>query len=308
MPTFAETKAGYHNLWNVAHITDARKAAATALAQKICSEPYRSTFKQVETATGVPWFLVGCLLERESSLDLGTYLGNGEKLSQVTHLVPAGRGPFHDFQSGAVDALKYEGMTGISPADWTVERMLYWAERFNGEGYFSHGINSPYVWSWTDQYSRGKYSSDGNFDASLVDPQPGVAAMLKALAEVSTEVASRISNQEVVPVTDQSHPAPTAAPGFHLPHIPFAEMEQWAETTGKMIPWLRLVPVPIAQQAADVLAGALPVTEGLLTLLDKAQTALEKGGSVIQVIDENGPAVWAQLKTVHIPSLTPPKT
>ena len=317
MPTYAETKTGYHNLWNKAAVRPEKAAAANKLAEKILSEPYQSTFKKVEDVTGVPWFLVAALLERESSLDLNTYLGNGEKLDQVTHLVPAGRGPFKNFQAGAVDALTYEGMTGIAPSDWTVERMLYWAERFNGEGYFGKNINSPYLWSWTNLYTSGKYVADGKFSSSEVDPQPGVAAILKALAEASPEIAKRLTTE--APVADQPAtpaPAPTLptapippGPAFHLPHIPFAEMEQFVETLGKVIPWAQMIPVPQVQHFADMAVTFLPVIENVLKSLDHAEATIEKGGTLSTVFEQDLPAIWAQLKTIKLPApvaTTPP--
>ena len=42
-------------------------------------------------------------------------------------------------------------------------------------------INSPYVWSFTTLYSRGKYVADGKFSASAVSQQCGAAATMKAM-------------------------------------------------------------------------------------------------------------------------------
>ena len=139
MRTYAETRAGYLNLWNQAQVLPGEAAAAKVWAQKIGDSTHRPHFENVQNLTGVPWFMVGLMLMRESSLNLGTYLGNGQSLSQKTTEVPAGRGPFSTFEAGAVDALKLEGMTGIT--DWPVEHILYWLERFNGQGYFEIGVN-----------------------------------------------------------------------------------------------------------------------------------------------------------------------
>lgn len=217
MPTYQDTKRGYANLWNQASILPAHKSAAITIAKKIRSEPWATAFKQVEQATGVPDFLVGCWLERESSLDLETYLGNGEKLNKVTDLVPAGRGPWtgpNAFLNGAIDAIKHEGLFGIK--DWYLPFMLYGSEKLNGFGYYGHNVNDPYVWSWTNLYSKGKYVGDGKWDANFVDPQPGVAAILKALAEVDSTVAARLVMDPSVTAAPGSSPtatlAPTAAP------------------------------------------------------------------------------------------------
>jgi peptidoglycan hydrolase-like protein with peptidoglycan-binding domain len=56
-------------------------------------------------------------------------------------------------------------------------------EAYNGWGYFYRGANSAYVWSWTSQYSSGKFVSDGKWSATAVDQQPGCAAMLRGLID-----------------------------------------------------------------------------------------------------------------------------
>jgi lysozyme family protein len=52
-----------------------------------------------KAATGVPWFVVAALHERESGADFATYLGNGEPLNRVTQLVP--KGPRAVYQLGS---------------------------------------------------------------------------------------------------------------------------------------------------------------------------------------------------------------
>jgi hypothetical protein len=47
-------------------------------------------------------------------------------------------------------------------------------------GYANKGLPSPYIWSGTDQYEKGKYTSDGKYDpAEAVDEQLGCAGILK---------------------------------------------------------------------------------------------------------------------------------
>lgn len=47
--------------------------------------------------------------------------------------------------------------------------------------YAAKGLPSPYLWSATDQYIKGKYVRDGVFDAEAVDRQIGCAALLLAM-------------------------------------------------------------------------------------------------------------------------------
>jgi lysozyme family protein len=198
--SFADTWKGYAHLWDTAKLNPTFAHAADANAARIIA--LKSTFEPVQQATGVPWWMVGCMLYRESNLDIHTYLGNGQSLSHVTTEVPAGRGPFPSFQAGAEDAIRHEEMTGVP---WTLELVLYWLERFNGQGYFGHG-NSPYVWSWTTLYKSGKFTSDHHYNPDFVDPQGGCAALMLALF---ARDPSLTPNREMTP---RALPSPVPAP------------------------------------------------------------------------------------------------
>jgi len=161
--------------WNKAK--PLRLVAAKARLLKLTKNKAR--YVEVQRRTGVPWWLIMCLHERESSGDMTTYLGNGEPLDRVTNLVPKGRGPFKTFEDGAVDALVHEGFHKIT--DWSIPRALWAAEVFNGAGYRNRGVPSPYVWAGTNQYSTGKYTSDGHYDAGATDKQLGIAVMFQGL-------------------------------------------------------------------------------------------------------------------------------
>ncbi len=129
---------------------------------------------------GLKWWLVAVIHEMECSQNFNRYLGNGERLDRVTTLVPAGRGPFANFEEGAIDALKLQGADKIT--DWSIDNVLYFLEGYNGYGYskYQH-INSPYLWSGSNHYTSGKYIADGKYDSNAISQQIGVALMLKAI-------------------------------------------------------------------------------------------------------------------------------
>jgi lysozyme family protein len=56
-----------------------------------------------------------------------------------------------------------------------------YAEYYNGLGYSYRDKPSPYVWSGTDQYKRGKYVSDGRYSAWAKDGQLGVVVMIQGI-------------------------------------------------------------------------------------------------------------------------------
>ena len=135
-------------------------------------------YQKVEDATGVPAELIAAIHWRESTGNFNTYLHNGQPLGQVTTLVPKGI-YFEDWTEAAIDAISSHNPEIIDENDVTT--LYEYAERYNGTGYRKRGVNSPYVWSGTTNYSSGKYVKDGVYDPSAVDKQLGVAVMLQAI-------------------------------------------------------------------------------------------------------------------------------
>jgi lysozyme family protein len=170
---------GYLNLFNKMTIMSGHDAQISAIISKILSGKTR--YLSVEKLTGVPWFWIGIVHNLEGNCSFSTYLGNGQRLSCKTTLVPAGRGPFKTWEDGAVDAINLQGLSKI--VDWSIPRCLYQFEAWNGFGYVKYNINSPYLWSFSSLYSRGKYVGDGDFDSSAISAQCGAAVVLKTMID-----------------------------------------------------------------------------------------------------------------------------
>jgi lysozyme family protein len=146
----------------------------------------RTRYEKVSTATGVPWHVIAVIHALEASFNFRAHLHNGDfPLSQRTRQVPAGRPttwlPPSDWESSAKDALKLLGFT--RETDWSVERTLYRLESYNGFGYRNVGIATPYLWSYSNHYEKGKFVSDGSYNAKARSQQCGTAIMLKSLAD-----------------------------------------------------------------------------------------------------------------------------
>lgn len=164
----------------------ARDAGAHSAADRIIAG--RGRYKAVEAATGVPWRFVAVLHNRESSADFRGVLHNGERIigtGRRTALVPKGRGPFASWEDSAVDVLKFKGFDKIS--DWSSERMCFCAESFNGWGYRNRRVPSPYLWSGSNHYVKGKYVADGKYDAGVVDRQLGCMVLYEYLRKIDVE-------------------------------------------------------------------------------------------------------------------------
>ena len=59
--------------------------------------------------------------------------------------------------------------------------MLYRFEANNGMGYRKRSVATPYLWSFTNHYDKGKFVADGKYDAEAISKQVGAAVLLKEL-------------------------------------------------------------------------------------------------------------------------------
>jgi lysozyme family protein len=180
---FESVEHGYANLWAKAEIRPERGGAAKTIAQKLAGD--RARYEAVSEKVGAPWWWVAIIHQMEADANFTKHLHNGDPLTARTVHVPAGRPPKplmppFAWEQSAADALTLEGIAAVK--EWTVPRALYQFEKYNGFAYFNHAINSPYVWSFTTLYTRGKYVADGRFNAGAVSKQCGAAAILKAMA------------------------------------------------------------------------------------------------------------------------------
>lgn len=145
---------------------------------------HKDKYMAVEKNTGVPAAFVMCLHTREAASDIGgfnRYLGNGQPISKRTTKVPKGRGPFKTWEDGAIDAIRLMNLHHIE--DWSVAQMCWQWERYNGLGYQTRGLNSPYVWNFTNHYSKGHYVADGTFSSTSIDNNIGCYVLYKLLVE-----------------------------------------------------------------------------------------------------------------------------
>ena len=67
--------------------------------------------------------------------------------------------------------------------DWTLAGSLFRLEAFNGFGSRAKGIHTPYLWSFSNHYTKGKFVADGVFDANAVSQQCGAALLLRRMVD-----------------------------------------------------------------------------------------------------------------------------
>lgn len=180
--TYADIADEYVAHFNGARIAPGKEKQVQAMVKLALK--HKQTYLDIGNKFGIPWWFIAGLHQMESTYNFEGHLHNGDSLKAKTVNVPADRpdgdAPF-TFAESAKDALKMKGFA--DQTDWSLPRALYRFEKYNGWGYRKYrGIPSPYLWSFTTLYDKGKYVSDGSYDEDAVSQQCGVAALLVGLA------------------------------------------------------------------------------------------------------------------------------
>lgn len=175
-------KKEYETLFASCVINPANLSAAKKIKDKIVAN--KSRYEAVAAATTVPWYIVGVIHNMEGGLNFKTHLHNGDPLTAKTIHVPKGRPagtPPFTWEQSAIDALTFDGLAGVKK--WNLAIILFRLEGFNGFGYrVRHPeVLTPYLWSFTNHYKKGKFVADGKFDPNAVSKQCGAAAILKLM-------------------------------------------------------------------------------------------------------------------------------
>lgn len=188
--------AANQHRWDVMHIKPSHLADLNAIAARLIAAKDR--YVEIEKATNVPWFVVAVIHWRESSENFARQLAQGDPLGKVSTHVPRGEGPYynhpndvplHDaFYRSALVALIDDPPHAAKWKDWTPGGALTLLEEYNGLGYAGMGKASPYNWSGSDQYSRGKYDSDGHYNQNIVDAQEGCAPIIAAMMAIDPTI------------------------------------------------------------------------------------------------------------------------
>lgn len=171
--------------WKAAKLTRGPEFIPVAKRLVAAKERYQT----VALKTGIPWPFIAVTHQRESSQNWNRSLAQGDPWNAVSVHVPAGRGPFKSWEEAAIDALVRCPPHASRNIDWSIGGLLTKLEEYNGLGYVKRGLPSPYIWSGTDQYFRGKYVSDGVFDPRVVDKQLGCAGLIMAMTTLDPTIA-----------------------------------------------------------------------------------------------------------------------
>ncbi len=228
---FADIADDYAEQWADMEIEPGKVPVLDAIARKLIGK--KAAYQKVENALGVPWFFIAVLHNRESGGNFAGVLHNGEHIigtGRKTRLVPAGRGPFESWEEAAIDALTLKGLQRIT--DWSIERVCYEGERFNGWGYRNKGVPSAYLWSFSNIYKGGKYVADHVWSATARDQQAGIMPLLKRMMVLDPSIGFA--------KTSAPKPKPDARPVLPPPDIePVEEAEQRPASQSKTL-WMKI--------------------------------------------------------------------
>jgi lysozyme family protein len=203
--SYPELKNEYANLWAEMAIRRDKLPVVDASVQRIVD--HKDSYRAVEQLTRVPWFAIAIIHNLEAGGDFTKHLHNGDPLTARTVHVPAGRpssgNPPFTWEESAADALAYDGLTQVT--DWSIEHLAFLFEGFNGFGYrlYHPNVKSPYLWSFSNQYTQGKYVGDGQWSETAVSQQCGAMVLLKRLQE---------TGQIRLDLASPDAPAPTPQP------------------------------------------------------------------------------------------------
>ena len=179
-------QAHYSELYASCEMSRRRFDEVDALVSRVIAQ--RPRYQRVSLDTGVPWFFIAAVHTLESGQRFDRHLHNGDRLTQRTRRVPAGRPatgePPFTWEQSDRDALRMHLLHTVR--DWTLPRILYELERYNGWGYrlYHPHVCSPYLWGFSRHYSSGKYVADGTWSDTAVSRQCGAAVLIRRLEEM----------------------------------------------------------------------------------------------------------------------------
>lgn len=185
-PKYDDVADSYRKLFETCVIRSDKANEVRWYTSKLTDPARRERYQKIEDEICVPWYFVGIIHGMECGFDFNKHLHNGDPLRFKTVQIPKGRpatwNPPSDWHSSAVDALRYDKFADLT--DWELPRMLYRWEAYNGwRSRLLYKINTPYLWSFSNHYSKGKFVADNVWDGNAVSKQCGAGVMLKAIIQ-----------------------------------------------------------------------------------------------------------------------------
>ncbi len=185
-----QSRDEYRTLFSSIEVSKSKRGEINFILGRINRDRVR--YKIVAESTNIPWYFIAIIHQLEASGKFTPHLHNGDSLKNRTVQVPRSRPvtgiPPFTWEESAADALEYKKYTDLR--SWSVSAMLYRLEKYNGFGYRRRNIPTPYLWSYCQHYSKGKFVKDGIYDPGAVSKQCGAAVLLKELEQTGEKIES----------------------------------------------------------------------------------------------------------------------
>ncbi|MEO5684691.1 MAG: hypothetical protein ABIQ88_18765 [Chitinophagaceae bacterium] len=180
-----QLQAEYQRLFDTCVINLDKLAEINTTFNKITAS--RSRYETVGNQLNIPWYFIGITHNLEGGSNFKMHLHNGDPLTERTVQIPRGRPstgkPPFEWEASATDALTLKSLDRWT--DWSVPGILFKLEGYNGYGYHQPAIsiNSPYLWSYSNHYAKGKFVKDKVYSPTAVSRQCGAAILLRRFIE-----------------------------------------------------------------------------------------------------------------------------
>ena len=194
--SFQAVESQYARLLDTMSIPADKAPVIDKIARRLLNAG-KARYALVEKTTGVPLAVVMAIHYREADGCFNCWLHNGDPMYdhagrsiQTTHEPPhRPPNPAVTWNDGAADALAIDGLSKVPRDEWTLERVCYELEKYNGEGYRDRGFPDPYLWSWSNNYRRGKFVKDHEFDEYVVDTQLGTMPLIARAMMIDVSIS-----------------------------------------------------------------------------------------------------------------------
>lgn len=135
----------------------------------------------------IPWYIVGVIHNMEGNCNFKVHLHNGDPLTGYTTHFPAGHPKVGHPPPFTWEESAIESLTVVRHFDdilhWNLPVVLRTIETYNGKAYMNMHRYSPYLWSYSNFFSKGKYIRDRVYDPNAGSKQAGAAVVLKRMEQ-----------------------------------------------------------------------------------------------------------------------------
>lgn len=163
---------------------------------------HRKEWDEVEQRTRVPRLWGIASFERECNSDYACSPAQGDPWNMVSVHEPTGIGPYHNWGDSCVAAYAIDNLDDVQ--SWTWSRACYEGELFNGFGPRNHGRRTGYLWSWSNIYTGGKYTSDNHWNENVIDQQCGMIPLMKTLVQLDPSLALSDAYPTIAPAIEDT--------------------------------------------------------------------------------------------------------